>query len=249
MRTNVLSPCNRMLTLTIQALAHRPLKKAFELGPSHRYVNTINHSAWTNYKINTNNGRTGLTKDFPCQALKSVPHYCPLHNALAHDNTQTRRSSAARFYKYLEPTPGKPAFIGKYRLKSIRPIKPPPSGKRKILFSDQALNGQTGAAFGAPSANYSATCTSPHAHPKAVRAFTSRRRRLVSPFHNIRPVNVKSPLLQPLTPFSVNLLGGRQIRVAGTGRLWITLHKNVKLCAPLGGLSRCENHPTDQAHR
>ena len=249
MKINVPSPCNRMLTLTIQALANRPLKKAFEFGPSHRYVNTINHSAWANDKINTNNGCTGLTKDLPCQALKSIPRYRPLHNALAHDNTQARRSSAARFYKYLEPPPGKPAFIGKYRLKSIRPIKPPPSGKRKILFFDQALNGQAGAAFGAPSANYSATCSSPHAHPKTMRAFTSRRRRLVSPFHNIRPVNVKSPLLHPLTPFSVNLPGGRHIRVAGSGRLWITLHKNVKLHDPLGGLSRCENRPTDQAHR
>lgn len=249
MKINVPSHCNRMLTLTIQTLADRPLKQAFELGPSHRYVDRINHRARANDKINTNNGCTGLTKDIPCQALESVPRYRPLHDALAHDNTQTRRNSAAGFYKYLEPTPSKPAFIGKYRRKSIRPIKPPPPGKRKIFFSDQALNGQAGAAFSAPGANHSATCTSPHAHPETVRAFTSRRRRLVSPFHNIRPVNVKSPLLQPLTPFSVNRHRGQQLRAAGSGRLWITLHKNVKLQDPLGGHSRCENHLIDQAHR
>lgn len=249
MKINVPSHCNRMLTLTIQTLADRPLKQAFELGPSHRYINRINHSARANDKINTNNGCTGLTKDIPRQALEGIPRYRPLHDALAHDNTQARRNSAAGFYKYLEPTPSKPAFIGKYRRKSIRPIKPPPPGKRKIFFSDQALNGQASAAFSAAGANYSATCASLHPHSKTVRAFTSRRRRLVSPFHDIRPVNVKSPLLQPLTPFSVNRLSGRQLRVASSGRLWITLHKNVKLLPPLGGHSRCENHLIDQTHR
>ncbi len=146
-----------------------------------------------------------MTEDIACEPLESIALDRPLHDALAHHHTQTRLRLAAWSYIHLEPLPGHPAFVGENRGIGMRPVKAPRARKRKFPAFVQTSNGQTCAAFGAACANNCATGARLHAHTESVRAFAPRRRRLISPFHDVRPVKVKSPLLQPLTPISVNV--------------------------------------------
>jgi hypothetical protein len=148
---------------------------------------------------------TGVTENFAHQPLERIARNRLLHDAFAHDHTQARALNTVGFYVNLEPPPAYPAFVRKNLGKAMRPNETTRVRKRKFPASlVQTLNSQTCAAFGAARADYRTTGTGFHAHAKSMRAFASRRRRLIGPFHVIRPVIVKSPLLQPLTPVSVN---------------------------------------------
>jgi hypothetical protein len=76
--------------------------------------------------------------------------------------------------------------------------------KTKMLLWFRS-NCQTRTTFGTPRADNSAASAGFHTHAESVRPFAPSVRRLVGPFHGVRPVKVKSPLLQPLTPVSVNV--------------------------------------------
>jgi hypothetical protein len=210
--------------------------------PGRRQFGRLNLYARPHHKIYARYYRARMTEHVTRQPLVRISRNRFLHDALANDHAQACQRGIVGPRINLEPPPGHPAFVGENRSEGMRPIKAPRARKRKFLAFTQTLNGETRAAFGAASADYCSAGAGLHAHTKSVCAFAPGGRRLVGPFHDVRPVNVKSPLLQPVTPFSVNENTICINSAPRRQRLWITTPKKAKLRNPSGHPAGLLNH-------
>ena len=207
-----------MCGLPAAALPNRPCQKITQLGTRRRHFADVDRRTRPNHNINTGNRCTGMSENIPREPLEGITRNGPLRNALADHYAQAGFQCAARTRIHLKPLPAHPAFVSEYRGVSMRPVEAPSARKGEILAAAQFLNGQTRATFRATGANDRAACPGFHADAESMRTFAPCRRWLISPFHDLDPVNVTSPLLQPLTPVfvNVNLIGpmsGRRPRL------------------------------------
>jgi hypothetical protein len=191
--------------LPTTTLTDRPFEEIPQFRPGRRGIGRLYGQTRPHHDINAGSGRAGMAKNIPCEPLEVIACDGGFHDALAHNHAQPRFRRTAGPCIYLEPLPAHPALVSKHGGVSVRTVKASRAGKSEFLAPAQVLDGEARAPFGTTGADDCATCPGFHAHTKTVRAFASCRRRLISPFHDLGPVNVKSPLLQPLTPIFVNV--------------------------------------------
>lgn len=188
------------------------LQKSPQLGARDRRIGESQRRARPHDKIQTAKVFPRMAKNIARNPLVEIAGDRCFHESFANDHPEAGRSSPAGTNVNLKPATAGAALIrknGRIRVRSVQALR-----ARKMIYRATAqavLDGEARAAFGAARTDYRTTGPRFHAHAESVRFLASRRRRLIGPFHGRCPVNVKSPLLQPVTPFFVNVRRNRDI--------------------------------------
>jgi hypothetical protein len=182
------------------------LQKPSQLGARNRRIGESQRGAGPHDEIQTAKVFPRMAKNIARNPLVEIAGNRCFHEAFADDDPEAGRSPPAGANINLKPAAACAALIGKNGRIRVRSIQALRARKRKYRAAAQALlDGQPCAPLGAARTDYCTTGPRFHAHAESVRFLASCGRRLIGPFHGRGPVNVKSPLLQPVTPFSVNV--------------------------------------------
>jgi hypothetical protein len=188
------------------------LQKPSQLGARNRRIGESQRGAGPHDEIQTAKVFPRMAKNIARNPLVEIAGNRCFHEAFADDDPEAGRSPPAGANINLKPAAACAALIGKNGRIRVRSIQALRARKRKYRAAAQALlDGQACAPLGAARTDYCTTGPRFHAHAESVRFLASCGRRLIGPFHGRGPVNVKSPLLQPVTPFSVNVHGNIEI--------------------------------------
>ena len=153
-----------------------------------------------------------MAKNIAGDPLIEIARNRCFHEAFADNHAEAGRSPSAGMNINLKPAAAGAALIGKNGRIRVRSIQALRARKRKYRATAQAvLDGEARAALGAARTDNRTAGPRFHAHAESMRFLAPRSRRLIGAFHGGCPVNVKSPLLQPVTPFSVNVLRNHEI--------------------------------------
>ena len=188
------------------------LQKPLQLGARDRRIGECQRLTGPHNEIQIAKVFPRMAKNIARNPLVEIAGNSCFHEAFADDHAEAGRSAPAGTNINLKPAAAGAALIGKNGRIRVRSVQALRARKRKYRATAQAvLDGEARAALGAARTDYRTTGPRFHAHAESVRFLASRRRRLIGAFHGRCPVNVKSPLLQPVTPFSVNVRRNREI--------------------------------------
>lgn len=188
------------------------LQKSLQLGARDRRIGGSQRRAGSHDEIQAAKIFSRMAKNIARNPLVVIARNRCFHEAFADDHTEAGRSAPAGTNINLKPAAAGAALIGKNGRIRVPPVQALRARKRKYRATAQAvLDGEARATLGAARTDYRTTGPRFHAHAESVRFLAPRRRRLIGAFHGRCPVNVKSPLLQPVTPFSVNVRRNHKI--------------------------------------